>query len=71
MAIKPKSEREKIELDRISLQANKERYLRNCGWSFTCEAPDSRWRWEKEIRGKTYMLSEEDAMHIQEFLEDI
>lgn len=67
MTNKATSEREQIELDRIDLQAKKGNYLRRHGWTFTCEAPDSRWRWSKEIGDKTYLLSEEDAMHIQEF----
>lgn len=69
MKNKATSEREQIELDHIELQAKKQNYLRRHGWELTCEAPDSRWRWAKEIKGKTYLMSVEDAMHIQEFME--
>lgn len=44
-------------------------YLQATGWTYTSSTPDFGWRWRKEIDGQTYLLSEADALSIQEGLD--
>lgn len=40
--------------------------LRQAGWKHTSQTPCSVWMWQKEIGGKTYSVSRDDAASIQE-----
>jgi hypothetical protein len=51
------------------LKGDKETVLRACGWSYTSDFPDCRWRWCKTIQGERVTAHNADeALHIQQFL---
>lgn len=47
------------------VQYDRERYLRECGWSYTCDTPGSLWLWRREYQGKTLLVATDTAMHMQ------
>lgn len=53
-----------------TLQEKRQRYLRQREWSYKSNHPHipffSQWMWSKDINGQTYVVSESQAIHIQE-----
>ena len=53
---------ERAFLDASTVRSN---FLRLHGWDYTCDFPDSCWRWVKQYGDQRLMLSEADAFTME------
>lgn len=60
-----------VQVERLveSIRPRKESYLRVKGWEASSSTPGCYWMWFKEVRGKHYGCSTDDAFRIQSNLD--
>ena len=58
-----------IERAKEEVESLKSQYLRAHGWKETCSVPGGYWVWEREIRGKTYVMQSDLAASITRSME--
>lgn len=46
-----------------------ERYLRQEGWEYRCDYPDSCWRWSKMLNGRVMVMNAGEAFNFQETID--
>lgn len=55
---------------RDSLEEAQHRYLKQATWEHTSQTPDFCWRWTKTFDGICYALPTEEAVKMQEYVDD-
>ena len=61
----PRAESSKIERLRERANDLRDSWLRSRGWSHTSETPGCYWMWQREWKGKTFLVDTTTAERIQ------